>query len=147
MMALPLATPALLFPAISLLLLAYTNRFLTLATVVRAFSEADLTNERTVRQLVNFRRRISLIKQMQAFGVGSFFFCVICMFLIHLGYQYWGSVLFAGSLLMLAYSLALSVWEIRISAEAINIHLEVIEQKCDEEKRKQGKKSRWRPRR
>ncbi|GGA87807.1 DUF2721 domain-containing protein [Neiella marina] len=145
MMQLSLTTPALLFPAISLLLLAYTNRFLTLATVVRAFSEADLTNERTVRQVVNFRRRISLIKQMQAFGVGSFLFCVICMFLVHMGYQHSGSILFAISLLMLAYSLALSVWEIRISAEAINIHLEVIEQKCDEQKRKAGK-SRWRPR-
>lgn len=136
---LPLSTPALLFPAISLLLLAYTNRFLTLATVMRAFSEADLSNERTLRQIDNFRRRIELIKQMQAFGVTSFFLCVICMFVIHLGYSYAGSIIFAISLLLLAYSLFQSVREIQISAEALNIHLEDLQKACDK-KSKKGKK-------
>lgn len=132
---LTLSTPALLFPAISLLLLAYTNRFLTLATVLRAFSEADMSNERTLRQIDNFRKRIGLIKQMQAFGVLSFFLCVLCMFLIHLGYAYAGSIIFAISLVLLAYSLFLSVREIQISAEALNIHLEDIQNDC---KRKGG---------
>lgn len=123
-----LTTPALLFPAISLLLLAYTNRFLTLASLLRSMTSGDLPSNRVNKQVHNFRVRISMIKRMQAAGVISFFFCVICMFAQHLGYptiSYW---LFAISLIILAYSLYLSVREIWISAEALDIHLEYLDQ-------------------
>ncbi|WP_285817588.1 DUF2721 domain-containing protein [Echinimonas agarilytica] len=133
-MDLSISTPALLFPAVSLLLLAYTNRFLTLATVIRAFSEADMSDERIIRQIDNFRKRIELIKRMQAYAVTSFFLCVICMFCLHLGYSHVGSIIFAVSLVLLAYSLLLSVREIRISAEALNIHLEDIQRECTQHK-------------
>lgn len=123
-----LTTPALLFPAISLLLLAYTNRFLTLASLLRSMTAGELPSSRVDKQIKNFRVRIGIIKQMQAAGVLSFFLCVISMFARHLGYanvSYW---VFAISLLILAYSLYLSVREIWISAEALDIHLEYLDQ-------------------
>lgn len=119
-MIIDLATPAMLFPAISLLLLAYTNRFLTLATIIRNFDDND---EDTSAQIKNLRLRIQLIKRMQEAGVLSFFLCVVAMLAIYLGYQIVGSWIFATSLVFLLYSLWMSVREIRISVEALDVHL------------------------
>lgn len=119
-MIIDLATPAMLFPAISLLLLAYTNRFLTLATIIRNFDDND---EGTSAQIKNLRLRIQLIKRMQEAGVLSFFLCVVAMLAIYLGYQIVGSWIFATSLVFLLYSLWMSVREIRISVEALDVHL------------------------
>ena len=128
-MTITLATPAMLFPAISLLLLAYTNRFLTLATVIRNFSETD-QDEGISKQIANLRKRIQLIKSMQEAGAVSFFVCVLSMLAIYLSYQTAGSWLFAISLVCLLYSLLLSVREIRISVEALDVHLDTVKGKC-----------------
>lgn len=128
-MIITLATPAMLFPAISLLLLAYTNRFLTLATVIRNFTEDD-QDEGISRQIANLRKRIQLIKSMQESGAVSFFVCVLSMLAIYLDYQMAGSWLFALSLVFLLYSLLLSVREIRISVEALDVHLDTVKGKC-----------------
>lgn len=119
----------MLFPAISLLLLAYTNRFLTLATVIRNFTEDD-QDEGISRQIANLRKRIQLIKSMQEAGAVSFFVCVLSMLAIYLDYQTAGSWLFALSLVFLLYSLLLSVREIRISVEALDVHLDTVKGKC-----------------
>lgn len=121
-----LTTPALLFPAISLLLLAYTNRFFSLAALIRQLSSTDKTVAKS--QIKNLKQRISLIKRMQEAGVMSFAFCVLCMILIYFGFNNIGSIIFGGSLLLLLYSLLLSVIEIRISVDAINIHLNEMSQ-------------------
>ncbi|WP_299492317.1 DUF2721 domain-containing protein [uncultured Shewanella sp.] len=116
-----LTTPALLFPAISLLLLAYTNRFFALAALIRTLSsEGTPVNG---KQLKNLHRRISIIRRMQEAGVLSFAFCVLCMIFIYTGLNHIGSIIFGCSLLLLLYSLLLSVIEIRISVDALNIHL------------------------
>ncbi|WP_340680618.1 DUF2721 domain-containing protein [Paraglaciecola sp.] len=123
-MNITLTTPAMLFPAISLLLLAYTNRFLTLASVIRNFDlshDNDIDN--TQAQIANLRTRILLIKRMQEAGAGSFFLCVLSMLAIYANYQTIGSSIFAFSLVLLLYSLWLSVREIRISVEALDMHL------------------------
>lgn len=124
-MQITLATPAMLFPAISLLLLAYTNRFLTLATVIRNFSDGD-ASQSVSKQIANLRKRIQLIKSMQEAGAVSFFVCVLSMLAIYLDYQAVGSWMFAFSLVCLMYSLLLSVIEIRISVEALDVHLDSI---------------------
>jgi hypothetical protein len=126
-MQITLATPAMLFPAISLLLLAYTNRFLTLATVIRNFNKSD-TSQSVSKQIANLRKRIQLIKSMQEAGAVSFFVCVLAMLAIYLDYQTIGSWLFAFSLVCLMYSLLLSVREIRISVEALDVHLDSIKE-------------------
>ncbi|MDF2178514.1 DUF2721 domain-containing protein [Aliiglaciecola sp. CAU 1673] len=120
-MEITLTTPALLFPAISLLLLAYTNRFVTLATIIRNFEEPS---DSTQKQIANLRRRIQLIKRMQEAGAGSFFLCVLSMLAIYLDYQSIGGWIFGASLVLLLWSLWLSVMEIRISVEALDVHLQ-----------------------
>jgi len=121
-MDITLTTPAMLFPAISLLLLAYTNRFLALASIIRNFDISD-SNENHQEQIKSLRSRIQLIKNMQGAGMGSFFLCVLSMLAIYADYQTIGSTIFASSLVLLLYSLWLSVREIHISVEALDLHL------------------------
>ncbi len=125
---LTLTTPALLFPAISLLLLAYTNRFLTLANLVRSLRDRyDATHEEHVRgQIANLRYRLHLIRNMQVFGVGSFFLCVLTMFLLYLGQAGAGAVMFGTALVLLLVSLALSLREVQISVDALTLELQDI---------------------
>ena len=120
-----LTTPALLFPAISLLLLAYTNRFLTLAQVIRQLhpGKSGPVTELAMRQLGGLKRRIGLIKLMQGFGVLSFLLCALSMFVLFIELQTAGKVLFGLSLLALAVSLLVSLWEVLVSTEALNIVL------------------------
>lgn len=116
-----LTTPALLFPAISLLLLAYTNRFFALAALIRTLSSGDKPVHQD--QIKNLSQRITIIRKMQEAGVLSFALCVLCMIFIYLGFNRTGSVIFGASLFLLLYSLILSVIEIRISVDALNIHI------------------------
>ena len=126
-----LTTPALLFPAISLLLLAYTNRFFSLAALIRNLS----SDNRPVKQaqIHNLSQRIKIIRRMQEAGVISFALCVLCMLIIYLGFNKVGSAVFGLSLALLLYSLVLSVVEIRISVDALNIHLQQMGQQPDKD--------------
>jgi uncharacterized membrane protein len=121
-MNITLTTPAMLFPAISLLLLAYTNKFVTLATVIRTLDQSE-NSESTQQQIENLRERIQLIKRMQEAGVTSFFLCVLSMLAVYLQYDLIGSWIFAASLVFLLYSLWQSVLEIRISVKALDLFL------------------------
>ncbi|QYK00679.1 DUF2721 domain-containing protein [Shewanella psychrotolerans] len=121
-----LTTPALLFPAISLLLLAYTNRFFSLAALIRNLSSQGTPIHSG--QLKNLRQRIIIIRRMQEAGVSSFALCVLCMIFIYIGFNKTGSLIFGSSLLLLLYSLLLSVIEIRISVDALNFHLKELDQ-------------------
>jgi hypothetical protein len=122
-MELSLTTPALLFPAISLLLLAYTNRFLALAVLMRELHNRYRTQpDPTIKaQLVNLRYRIVIIRNMQICGVGSFFLCVLCMFVLFAGQITLGQWVFGASLVLLLISLALSLREIQVSIDALNL--------------------------
>jgi hypothetical protein len=124
-----LGTPALLFPAISLLLLAYTNRFLAIASLVRGLhSRYRESHERAlIGQIANLRRRLALIRNMQALGVSSLFVCVTCMFALFAGRADVGKALFGASLLLLMASLGFSVREIQLSTVALNIQLADLE--------------------
>ncbi|WKE64834.1 DUF2721 domain-containing protein [Gallaecimonas kandeliae] len=122
-MELTLTTPAVLFPAISLLLLAYSNRFLHLANLIRQIHGQDLS-PRLQKQIANLRRRVVLIRYMQEAGVMSFFFCVLTMLALYIGSPHLAWWLFGISLLLLGTSLWLSVMEIRISVKALDIHLD-----------------------
>jgi len=136
---LTLTTPALLFSAISLLLLAYTNRFLAYATVVRNLharykqnrSEAEL-GEATpdaliVGQIQNLRKRLVLTRTMQLLGIGSLLLCVLCMFLVYIELQLAAEIIFGIALVMLIISLAISVREIQISVKALDLHISDME--------------------
>ena len=128
-MEITLTTPALLFPAISLLLLAYTNRFVVLANLIRSLhaSHQKQPDERILRQIRNLRHRVILIKNMQALGVASIFSCVLCMLVLFVGLTVLAKWIFALSLALMMGSLALSLWEIQVSVEALKVQIEDLE--------------------
>lgn len=124
-------TPALLFPAITLLMLAYTNRFLSLATLVRKLHDEYSRGEREkniLKQIKNIRSRINLIRYMQAFGVLSFLCCVLCMYAIYRNWIVMAHWIFAASMLFLVASIVLSLLEINKSTKAIELVLSDIEE-------------------
>jgi hypothetical protein len=125
-----LTTPALLFPAISLLMLAYTNRFSISAQLIRQLHTRYLENAKDVviRQIANLRMRLMLIRWMQAMGVLSFIFCTLTMFLVFINLALVAQFAFGFSLFLLALSLVLSLCEIVISTKAIEIEIEDMEQ-------------------
>jgi len=124
-MLLSIETPALLFSATSLILLAYTNRFLTIAQIVRSLKRnyEENENKHILLEIENLSLRITLIRHMQMYGVLSLFFSVFAMTLLFFDVDDWGMVMFALSLLLLLLSLAISFWEISISAKALKVHL------------------------
>jgi hypothetical protein len=126
---LTLTTPALLFSAISLLLLAYTNRFLTYANVVRNLHARFKENPDNliIGQIQNLRKRLVLTRSMQLLGIGSLLLCVLCMFLVYVDLQIAAEVIFGIALVMLILSLAISVREIQISVKALDLHLSDME--------------------
>ena len=129
-MELQLSTPALLFSAITLLMLAYTNRFLAIATLIRGLHKNYLKapdQEIIVEQIHNLRRRLTLIKNMQLFGVFSFLGCVVCMFLLFQGYTDIANWVFMVSMGTLLISLGISLVEIQISTKALNLELSDME--------------------
>lgn len=127
-MDIQISTPALLFSAISLLILAYTNRFLALASLIRQYATLYRENQedRVLKQIQNFDTRLKVIKMTQIFGVVSFLFCVLSMFLIFINRMLFAEILFAFSLLALFVSLLLSLKELFMSIGALNIELEEI---------------------
>ena len=128
-MEITLATPALLFPALSLLMLAYTNRFLGLASLIRNLHQMYLASQdrALIGQIKNLRRRLGLIRRMQALGVVSLACCVVCMALLLAQCLAAAKVTFALSLFLLLASLGYSLAEILISTEALKIHLAALE--------------------
>ncbi|WP_207420968.1 DUF2721 domain-containing protein [Desertivirga brevis] len=139
-MELTLTTPALLFPAISLLLLAYTNRFLALAGLVRNLKSQykESLNPNLLGQISNLRTRILQIRNMQACAILSFFMCVLTMWLLYNGEQLIAKYIFGTSLLLLMISLFISLREIQISVRALEIELSDLEELMMESKEKQN---------
>lgn len=130
-MSFAINTPALLFPAITLLMLAYTNRFLALATLIRnlhtKYKQVPEEREIVHEQIKNLKRRLVLVKQMQAAGIISFFLCVLCMLFLYFSYDVLAFSTFGLSLGFLLISLALSLNEIYISTRALEIELKDME--------------------
>jgi len=128
--AFTLTTPALLFSAISLILLAYTNRFVAYTAVIRNLYKQYIENPTSVLkgQIVNLRRRLYLIRTMQIFGVVSLFLCVVTMFLIFVGFKLVAAYVFGIALVLLCISLAFSIKEIQISVRSMELHLSNMEE-------------------
>ena len=136
-MELDISTPALLFSAITLLMLAYTNRFLAISSIVRQFVAlyAEKKEPSVLKQIEHFKKRLSLIKYTQLVGGLSFFFCVLCMFFIFFSSVILADVLFIISMILLMVSLLLSVYEIFISIDALNMELDKLSLKEEKKRR------------
>ena len=126
---LTLTTPALLFSAVSLILLAYTNRFLSYAQLVRQLRDRYMENpsDITEAQIENLRKRLNLTRRMQGLGIASLFFCVVSMFLIYIGLQLFSAYVFGLALTLLIASLGVSFREIQIYTRSLEIYLGTME--------------------
>ena len=127
-MEIEITTPALLFSAITLLMLAYTNRFLALAALIRQYIVLykEKKDASILKQIRNFDIRLKIIKYTQIFGVGSFLFCVVSMFLIFVQLIIPAEIIFAISLILLFISLLLSLRELFLSIGALSVEMEEI---------------------
>ncbi|HZM21709.1 MAG TPA: DUF2721 domain-containing protein [Anaerolineales bacterium] len=128
-MDITLTTPGLLFPAVSLLMLAYTNRFLTLATIIRSLHDRyhASRDENLLGQIANLRYRVYLIRNMQIYGVLSLIFCVISMFALFAGWVTGGQWSFAIAMILMIVSLGISLRELQISGGALDLLLRDME--------------------
>ena len=126
-----ISTPALLFPAITLLLLAYTNRFLAIANLIRSLHKRYQEQPEhgvLLPQITNLRLRMNLIRYMQAFAILSFVGCVLSIFFLYIGAESEGYYAFGVSLVLLLISLILSFIETQISTKALNYELSDMEE-------------------
>ena len=126
---LTLTTPALLFPSISLLLLAYTNRYVAISSRIRALHTLYKTEQTTaiLEQIKILKIRILLVRNMQLLGIASVFFAVFTMFLIYYDFTAFSHLLFGISLFLMLSSLAVCGGEIYLSNKALFIQLKDIE--------------------
>jgi len=126
---LTLTTPALLFSAISLIMLAYTNRFIAYAAIIRNLHDKYLVkkDEQLIKQIKNLKKRLYLTRAMQITGISSLLLCVLTMFLIFIEQQVIAVWVFGIALILLIVSLALLIREIQISVEALEHHISDIE--------------------
>ena len=124
-MQLTLTIPALLFPAVSLTMLAYNARYLAIAALIRQlhkqFEETQASPLK--RQIESLRKRLNIIKNMQATAIGCFLLSAISMFLIYVEMNIWANIIFGISLILLMISLILSLIEVQLSTKALAIQL------------------------
>ena len=123
-------TPAILFPAVSLLMLAYTNRFLAISSITRSLHDRYKSEGGVAvrRQIENLRSRLKLIRRMQSFGILSLFACILSVVSLFWGLRVMGEFLFGLSLLLMLGSLLFCLFEIQLSGRALEIELEDVEE-------------------
>jgi Protein of unknown function (DUF2721) len=128
------STPALLFPAISLLMLAYTNRFFAIANRIRSLAERfqDHHEEHVIEQIKSLRVRLYIIRNMQILGVTSIFLCILSMFFMYVHELQWAKFTFGVGLVTLIISLTFSLRELLISTQALDLELKSIEKELNE---------------
>ena len=126
-----MVTPTLLFSAVSLIMLAFTNRFLSYAQLVRNLKDKYVKDrsEVTAAQIANLRKRLNLTRSMQILGITSLFCCVVSMFFCFISLRITAIIIFGIALLLLISSLGLSIRELVISTKALEIHLNDLEHK------------------
>lgn len=128
-MQLTLTIPALLFPAVSLTMLAYNARYLAIAALIRQlYNQFEETHDAPLkRQIESLRKRLNIIKNMQATAIGCFLLAAVSMFLIYVKMNVWANIIFGISLLLLMISLVLSLIEVQLSTKALEIQLKNME--------------------
>lgn len=128
-MQLSLNIPALLFPAISLTMLAYNARYLAIAALIRQLhKQFEETSAQPLRQQINYlRKRLGIIKNMQASAIISFLLAAVTMFLVYVEMTVWANAIFGVSLVFLVISLILSFLEVQLSTKALGIQLKNME--------------------
>ncbi len=119
------STPALLFPAISLLFISYTNRFISYAELVRRLHDRWTADGSCAlqQQIENLRLRIGLIRNMQVAGASGLLLSVVSMVLLFFDRVLAAEVVFLMALVLTVLSMAFLVYEVSISVRALNLQL------------------------
>jgi hypothetical protein len=130
-MELNMATPALLFPTISILVLAYTNRFVAIGNKIRDLYKIykEEKSDSVLMQIKIFRQRIYLIRNLQIVGIACLLVSVLTMFLVYENLKQLAKYSFGVSLILLMIAFIMAGWEIIISTRALNIQLKDLEEK------------------
>jgi len=128
-MQLTLSIPALLFPAISLTMLAYNARYLAIANLIRQlYKQFEATEAAPIKKQIDMlRKRLEIIKNMQASAIISFLLAAVTMFLVYVELSIWANIIFGISLVFLMVSLILSLIEVQLSTKALGIQLRNME--------------------
>ncbi len=129
-MELTISTPAILFSTVSLMMIAFTNRYLAIASLIRELHDKFRISpdENYVAQIKHLHRRVHIIRNIQFIIVSSLLLSAISMLFIYLHYQYVAQVLFFIALLLQIAALSLSIWEISLSIHALKIELSDMEE-------------------
>lgn len=129
-MILEMSIPALLFPAISLTMLAYNARYLAIAALIRQLHKEYISSYSEIigTQINQLRKRLYLIRNMQATAIISFLGSVITMGLLYTNYNKSANIVFGLSLLALVISLTISLIEVQQSTKSLNTQLNSIEE-------------------
>lgn len=125
-MSLNITDPAILFPGISLLFLAYTNRYLAIANIIRQLNKVidDQFDENRESQIQNLLFRIRLIRLMQLFGILAFICCIISISSMLLGFPVFGEIAFGGSMITMLVSLCVAFMEVAKSGDGLRLEIE-----------------------
>ena len=128
-MILEMSIPALLFPAISLTMLAYNARYLAIAALIRQLHKEFLNHPtKSIKIQINqLRKRLYLIRNMQATAIVSFLGAVITMALLYVEKNTGANIVFGLSLVSLVISLSISLIEVQSSTTSLNTQLDSIE--------------------
>jgi len=125
-MNLNISDPAILFPGISLLFLAYTNRYLAIANIIRQLNQVIDNNfdENRERQIQGLLVRVQLIRYMQLFGILAFIFCTLSTGALLLNLDSIALISFGSSIFFLFVSLCASFLEVAKSGDGLRIEIE-----------------------
>jgi hypothetical protein len=120
-----ISTPALVFPALSVLILAYTNRFIAISKRVRALHAEHIQNpdENILQQILSLKKRLLYIRNTQTLAITGFLLNVLSIFLILIGHAKIATYIFAFGLVCIMASLVVCLMEIYMSVHALNIAL------------------------
>lgn len=123
---LELSTPALVFPALSVLMLAYTNKFIAISKRVRALHAEHLKNpsKRVHKQIKSLDKRMKYIRNMQICALSGFSSNIISIAMIFVGLDLFAMIFFSLGLILVLCSLIICIIEIYLSVQAMSVLLE-----------------------
>ena len=135
-MDLNISTPGLIFPSISFLLIAYSNRFLAIATLIRDLKTKFSENKAEIllKQIKNLRYRLKLIRWMQAVAVFGMLLALLSIFSLYLELDLIGKIFFVSAVISITTSLSIALVEIMFSGRALDLELEDIQDHMREKK-------------
>ncbi len=126
-----LQTPTYVFSAISLLMIAYTSRYVAISQVIRHLSEsAPGSDSRVECQIRSLMKRVKYIRNMQITALIGFCANIMTMILIVLGIDFLIAPLFIAGLVLILVSLGICIMEIALSAQALSISLSDERSEC-----------------